>query len=168
MLMLFLAAVPMWPQSQQDPLTDRETEQIREYADRPPERIKLYLKFIEQRTSAIHQLSTDARDRGHGTRLRILIEEFTRLVDELQDNLDVYSKTHADVRKTLKEVIETSGKWPVVLKEAPPDRAYDFSRKTALDAADSANDEARKMLAEQEQYFAELKGKNKKKDAKPE
>lgn len=168
MLLFLLAAVPAWPQAQKDPLTDIEAEQIREYADRPPDRLKLYMKFIEQRTSAIRQISADGKDRSHGAKLHSLIEEFTRLADELQDNLDVYSKTHDDVRKVLKEVIEASSKWPTILKQPPPDNAYDFSRKTALDAAASASDEARKMLAEQDRYFAELKAKNKKDAVKPE
>jgi hypothetical protein len=163
-LLMLLVSLPVWAQSQKDPLTDAETEEIREYADRPPDRIKLYLKYIDQRTTAIHQIGHDAKTSGQDDRVRALIEEFTRLVDELQDNLDVYSTTHADIRKVLKEVIETSGKWPAVLQEPPADKVYDFPRKTALDAAESMNDEAKKMLAEQDKYFAELKAKNKAKE----
>ena len=100
-------------------LQTRKREEIREYADRPPDRVKLYLKFIDQRTTAIHQIGHDAKASGQDVRVHTLIEEFTRLVDELQDNLDVYSTTHADIRKVLKEVIETSGKWPTVLQEPP-------------------------------------------------
>jgi 1,2-phenylacetyl-CoA epoxidase PaaB subunit len=163
-LLIFLVSLPVWAQSQKDPLTDAESEEIREYADRPPDRVKLYLKFIDQRTTAIHQIGHDAKASGQDDRVRTLIEEFTRLVDELQDNLDVYSTTHADIRKVLKEVIETSGKWPTVLQEPPADKVYDFPRKTALDAAESMNDEAKKMLAEQDKYFAELKAKAKAKE----
>jgi hypothetical protein len=126
--------------------------------------VKLYLKYIDQRTTAIQQIGHDAKASGQDDRVRTLIEEFTRLVDELQDNLDVYSTTHADVRKILKEVIEASGKWPAVLKDPPADKVYDFPRKTALDAAESMNDEAKKMLAEQDKYFAELKAKAKAKE----
>jgi len=163
-LLIFLVSLPMWTQTQKDPLTETESEDLREYADRPPERVKLYLKYIDQRTTAIHQLGHDANTSGQDDRVRTLIEEFTRLVDELQDNLDVYSTTHADVRKILKEVIEASGKWPAVLHEPPADKVYDFPRKTALDAAESMNDEAKKMLAEQDKYFAELKAKAKAKE----
>ncbi len=163
-LLIFLVSIPVWAQSQKDPLTDAESEEIREYADRPPDRVKLYLKYIDQRTTAIHQIGHDAKASGQDDRVRSLIEEFTRLVDELQDNLDVYSTTHADVRKVLKEVIEASDKWPALLQEPPPDKVYDFPRKTALDAAESMNDEAKKMLTEQEKYFAELKAKNKAKE----
>ena len=164
LLLVLLVSIPSWPQSQNDPLTDAESEEIREYADRPPDRVKLYLKFIDQRTTTIHQIGRDAKASGQNVRVHTLIEEFTRLVDELQDNLDVYSTTHADIRKVLKEVIETSGKWPAVLQEPPPDKEYDFSRKTALDAAESMNDEAKKMLTEQDKYFAELKAKAKAKE----
>jgi len=163
-LLIFLVSIPLWAQSQKDPLTDAESEEIREYADRPPDRIKLYLKHIEQRTTTIHQIGHDAKAAGQDDRVRTLIEEFTRLVDELQDNLDVYAKTHADIRKVLKEVIETSAKWPGVLQEPPADKVYDFPHKTALDAAESMNDEAKNMLAEQDKYFAEMKAKAKAKE----
>jgi hypothetical protein len=44
-----------------------------------------------------------------------------------------------------------------VLNEPQPSSEYDFARKTALDAALSTNDQAKKLLKEQDQYFAEHK-----------
>src|SRR5664279_5686598 len=164
LLLIFLVFTPVWAQTQKDPRTEAESEDLREYADQPPVRVKLYLKYIDQRTTEIHQLGHDAKTSGQDDRVRTLIEEFTRLVDELQDNLDVYSTTHSDVRKILKEVIENSGKWTTILQEPPADKVYDFPRKTALDASQSVNEEAKKMLAEQDKYFAELKAKNKAKE----
>jgi hypothetical protein len=157
-VLIILATLPVWSQSHSDPLSDDEAEQVREYADRPPERIKLFMKFIDQRVTGIRQI---AKEPDRANKLHNLLEEFTRLVDELQDNLDVYSGTHDDLRKPLKSLVDESSKWPEVLNLPAPDRVYDFSRKTALEAASSANDEAKKMLAEQEQYFLELKKKGK-------
>ena len=157
--LIILATLPVWSQSKNDPLNEDEAEQVREYADRPPERIKLFMKFIDQRITGIRQI---AKEPDRANKLHNLLEEFiTRLVDELQDNLDVYAGTHDDLRKPLKFVIEESSKWLEVLNLPPSDRVYDFSRKTALEAATSANDEAKKMLADQEQYFIELKKKGK-------
>ena len=156
-----LAGVHAGAQSQKDPLTEDEVDQIREYADRPPDRVKLYMKFIEQRITAIKQMTGDPLVQNKPAKLRALMEEFTRLADELQDNLDNYEDTHEDVRKPLKDLIANSGKWPDTLNLPPPGRSYDFSRKTALEAAHSANEQATKLLDDLTKYFAEQKKKAK-------
>jgi hypothetical protein len=160
-LALALPASQLAAQSKRDPLNEDEVDQIREVADRPAERVKLYMNFIEQRIDAIRQMSSDSHVQNRPAKLRSLMEEFTRLADELQDNLDNYEDTHGDVRKPLKDLIAASAKWPDVLRSPPPDRSYDFSRKTALEAADSANQQATKLLADQTKYFAEHKNGHK-------
>ena len=159
-VLLFLAAAfcaPLFSQSQRDPLNEQETDQIREYADRPVERVKLYMKYVEQRTSAIDEMVGDTKIQNKPAKLRSLMEEFTRLVDELQDNLDSYDETHSDVRKALKDLVPASVRWQEVLNKPPADQTYDFSRKTAMDAAQSLSDQAHKLLVEQDKWFAEHK-----------
>lgn len=154
-------------QVNRDPLNDDEVDQIRDVADRPQERVKLYMKFIEQRIAAIKQMSSDPGVQNKPPKLRALMEEFTRLADELQDNLDNYEDTHSDVRKPLKDLIANSAKWTEVLNSPVPDRAYDFSRKTALEAARSANEQAAKLLDDQTKWFAEHKKGRKSDDQTP-
>jgi exonuclease VII large subunit len=155
-LLLLAPAAHVWAgqKPESDPLTQDQVEQVREVADQPVERIKLYIKFVEQRTSEIHQYVAHPHGQHPNMELHNLFEEFTRLADELQDNLDAYADQHADLRKPLKEVIEHSAKWPAILNEPQPSAEYDFARKTALDAALSTNDQAKKLLKEQEEYFA--------------
>lgn len=153
-LALFLLPVCLWSQTKKDPLNDEEIDQIREFADRPVERVKLYMKFIEQRTSAIKQMSSDPKVQNRPSKLRNLMEEFTRLADELQDNLDGYADNNNDIRKALKDLVPASAKWPDVLNLPPADPSYDFSRKTALEAANSTAEQAHKLQEEQEKYFA--------------
>jgi uncharacterized phage infection (PIP) family protein YhgE len=170
-LLLFVSAVlflspiaqPTWAQTQKDPLNDEEIDQVRELGDQPNQRIKLYAKFIEQRITAIKQLSTDKRPEKPSAELRAKIEEFTRLVDELQDNLDTYDGQHADVRKALKELVPESEKWEPTLRQPPSDANYEFARKTAIEAAQSISDQAKTLQKDQEKYFVEHKdqaGKN--------
>jgi len=169
-LLLFLSAILLlspltltWAQSQKDPLNEEEIDQVRELGDRPNERIKLLAKFVEQRITAIKQLSTDKRSVNRPAELRAKIEEFTRLVDELQDNLDTYDSQHADVRKALKELVPESDKWEPVLLQPASDPNYEFARKTAVEAAQSIRDQAKTLQQDQEKYFAEHKdqaGKN--------
>ncbi len=163
-VLLAAAGLPVaHAQQQKDPLTETQADQIREYGDRPNDRIKLYLKFVEERVAAIRELSVDSHENNRPSELRAKYEEFTRLTDELADNIDSYTSDHADVRKALKAVVEASPKWPDVMRKAPVDPAYEFVRRTALDAAQSSADDSKKLLAEQETYFAAHKdeaGKN--------
>jgi exonuclease VII large subunit len=156
------------PEAQQnnkdrDPLTPSESDQIAEVRDQPVARIKLYQKYIQQRIDAIKDLGASPKAEDRKAELRARYEEFTRLSDELQDNLDTFDEAHADIRKALKELVPATQKWPDILKVAAPDPTYDFSRKTALDAAESTSDQAKKLYDEQLKYFAEHKdeaGKN--------
>jgi hypothetical protein len=150
-------------QQQKDPLTESQADQVREFGDRPNDRIKLYLKFVEERVNAIRELAVDSHEDNRPAELRAKYEEFTRLTDELADNIDSYTSDHADVRKALKAVVEASPKWPDVLRKPPVDPSYEFVRRTALDAAQSSAEDSKKLLAEQETYFAAHKdeaGKN--------
>jgi hypothetical protein len=168
LLLFALAAVCLMPaahafgQRQKDPLTDQQVDQLRENGDNPLEKIKLYLGFIEERTTEMHRINAASRVQNpnglnQDTRLSSLYEEFTRISDELEDNLDSFAEQHADMRKVLKSVVEASEKWPAVLNEPKPGSVDDFVRKTALAAGQSVHDDAKQMLEEQEKYFSEHK-----------
>jgi hypothetical protein len=144
-------------QAKDDPLNDIEVEQVREVADQPIERVKLYMKFIEQRSHAIQEMAGDTKIQNRPAKLHNLMEEYTRLGDELQDNLDSYDETHSDVRKALKELIPASEKWMAALNKPTFDQNYDFARKTAIEAGNSLVDEAKKLQLEQDKWFAEHK-----------
>jgi hypothetical protein len=144
-------------QKNRDPLTEAEADQIAELRDQPVQRVKLYQQFIEARIAAIKDLGANPKAEDRKAQLRTRFEEFTRLSDELQDNLDTFDEAHADIRKALKELAPASAKWPDILKQAADDPAYDFSRKMALDSAESISDQAKKLLDSQTKYFAEHK-----------
>lgn len=168
---LWMLLVPtLQAQHHDDPLTETQADQVREFGDRPNDRIKLYLKFVEERVTAIRELSVDSHENNRPSDLRAKYEEFTRLTDELADNIDSYTSDHADVRKALKAVLEASPKWPDILRKAPVDPVYEFVRRTALEAATSSTDDSKKLLADQETYFAAHKdeaGKNGKAPSAP-
>ena len=130
---------------------------MRELTDQPDERVKLYIKFIEARTDGIHQTVRRAPDQHPGADIHNFLEEFTRLTDELADNFDAYEQQHVDVRKSLKFFAEHSAKWPAILNEPPSSPDYDFARKTAQEALDSARKTGAELLKEQEVYFAKHK-----------
>jgi hypothetical protein len=136
-----------------DPLTEDEVDQIRDNAIHPDERIKLYIKFIGERLDSIRQLAADKNAADRDAQIRAKLEEFTNLCDEIQDNLDTYDSAHADIRKSLKDLVAASAKWPDTVKALPSNATYDFSQKTAMEAAQSAADEAKHLAVEQDVYF---------------
>jgi hypothetical protein len=83
-LVVLPAARPAAAQRPADPLSDSEQEQVREYADQPVERIRLYLKFIAQRTDKIRQLGADLGGLARSDPAGGFDEEFTRLAEEFR------------------------------------------------------------------------------------
>jgi hypothetical protein len=75
----------------------------------------------------------------------------------LQDNLDSYDQTHSDIRKPLKDLVPASEKWLAIVNKPPPNQTYDFSKKTAIEAGTSLVEQAKKLQADQIQWFAEHK-----------
>jgi hypothetical protein len=158
---MLLAIAPAFAQSRKDPLTEQQIEDVREAGDQPLLRIKLFVGYVDERAKAIHSLNADAAAQNKSVRLHNLYDEFTRLSDDLQDNMDNFDQQHADLRKVLKEIVDKTGEWATVLNEPKPSTQYDFVRKTALDANQSAHEAATQMLADEIKYFAEKKKEEK-------
>jgi hypothetical protein len=156
-LCLLLPTIAGHAQQSKDPLTPAEEEQVREASDQPSERVKLYINFIEARTAAIDADVHHPATRHPGADIHTAFDQFTRLADELGDNLDAYDQSHTDIRKGLKVLVEQSAKWPAALNEPPSSPEYDFARKTALEAAGSVSDQAQSLLKAQLEYFAKHK-----------
>lgn len=151
-------------QRAKDPLTPAEEEQVREVADQPDQRVKLFIKFIEDRTAAIHRAVVRPETQQPGVEIHDQLDAFTSLVDELQDNLDAYDEQHLDVRKSLKYLLERVAKWKPVLEEPPGSPEYDFVRKSAQDSVSTLTQSATELLKSQEEYFSKHKpGKEPKK-----
>jgi len=150
-----------WSQSKKDPLTEQQIEAVREAGDDPPQRIKLFVGYVDDRTTEIHRLNTDRGVQDKGVRIHNQLEEFTRLSDDLEDNMDNFNEQHADLRKVLKVVVDKSAAWTTILNEPAPSGQYDFVRKTALDANQSVHEAATQMLDEQTKYFIEKKKEEK-------
>ena len=105
---------------------------------------------------------------------RLLLEDFTRLVDEIGDNIDDYVDRKYDLRKGLKFVIDGDTEFQLklgTLKEQSTGASakagseigdYSFVLLNATEAVNSSLDDARKLLTEQEAAFREEKKKKKK------
>jgi hypothetical protein len=147
------AASHLRAQDQDDPLSDDEVQQIRDSKIHPDDRIRLYMKFIGERLDAARQLASSRASTNEKEQVHDKLDEFTRLCDELQDNLDTYDSAHADIRKSLKDLAGASSKWPNAISGLPADPSYEFAQKVALEAAQSAVDEVKHLSVEQDVYF---------------
>jgi hypothetical protein len=139
---------------QPDPLSSGQVDQIRELGDRPVDRIKLLLQFIDDRLAAVKEMTPDSIENNRPEQMRQSLQAFTALTDELADNIETYDGDHADIRKALRLVVADSAKWAAVLKTPAPDSAYDFERTTALDATQASIEQAQTLLLSEEKYFA--------------
>lgn len=172
-LLLALAAPLAGQVGRRDPLTEAETDQLRELAMEPDRRLKLIIKFAQARLASIEEVRavpTPAADRVQ--KIHDLLEDFGRIIDELDDNIDDYVERKADLRKPLKDVIEADSEFQAklrALKESAKDesRDYGFVLQDSLDAVNSNLDSARELLDQQEAAFKAAKeaekAKNKKK-----
>ncbi|HEY1525485.1 MAG TPA: hypothetical protein VGH51_04535 [Candidatus Angelobacter sp.] len=160
LMLLSLAATA----KRRDPLTEAEVDQLREVAMDPYNRIKLMAKFAEVRLVAIDQVRVDPKlGAERGKQIHDLLEDFTAIIDEINDNLDQYEGRPLDkdtvkqYHKGLKELIEADERFdlrlrtlksaaetdPITKKEAPDFR---FVLQDAQDALKSNADMAREYM----------------------
>ena len=159
LLLLSVAAAA----KRRDPLTEAETDQLREVAMEPYNRIKLMIKFTEARLEAIDHVRLDPKQADPGKQIHDLLEDFTSLLDEINDNLDQYEARPLDkdtvkkYHKGLKELIDADTRFdlklnalksasetdPVTKKEAPDFR---FVLQDAMEALKSNADMAREYI----------------------
>ncbi len=151
-VLLWLALPPAAQKNKREPLTEAQQEQIAEAGLDPAERVSLYTKFVNERADVIKNVA-GRHETGRGRRIGDELQDFTALIDELASNLDEYGDRKADLRRTLKPLNESIGRWQALLRGLPGDPFYDVSLHDAADAVGDLADDARRLAAEQEAYF---------------
>jgi Tfp pilus assembly protein PilN len=139
-----------------DPLTEAETDEMRDTADFPDKRVELMIKFARARMSQIDQLRADPKKaKNRPQEIHDLLQDFTSLVDEIDDNVDMYSSHKTDMRKGLKLLIEADSEWQLSLRrlkeQSPPEELeqYGFVLTNTIDAIKESVEGARTTLQEQ-------------------
>jgi hypothetical protein len=153
-LVLLALALPVRAQRDDNALSDAEVEQIRESAYIPNDRVLLFVKLLDTRSSAIQNLFAHPRRPGREQDTHDLLEQFTSIADELDDNLDDYSTRHSDIRKSLSKLIDATDRWASALKSSPDNEAYNVSRKLALESIRDLREGANQLLEDQKTWFA--------------
>ena len=167
---LILAALPaVAEQHHRDPLNDLEIDKLRDAAQEPEARLKLYVEFARARLAKLEQVRADEKDPNREQLTRDALQDFLDVYDELNTNVDTFADRGDDLRKALKPVIEAETEFGSKLRAfrsslgSRPESQKDFTflLGSSLDAIDAGMKDHRDLLAEQEETF-----KHKKKDKK--
>src|SRR5437763_13886748 len=152
-------ALPVLAQRHHDPLTQPEIDQIRDASWEPRDRLKLYVDFARTRLVALEQMRSDPKTKDRPQQTHDKLDDFLLLYDELNDNIDTYVDRKDDIRKPLKVIIEADNEFQAklrALKDAadvsPSEfQEYEFVLTNVLDTVDTAAEDHKKLLADQEE-----------------
>ncbi len=164
----FLAATAQ----EREPLSDNEIGELREAAQEPLKRLRLYVSFSGSRLLDIDNLQGKNSVPDRGQQIHDLLQDFSTLVDEMDDNIDEYANRGQDMRKALPEVIKAETDFQTRLrtlqqtamndpKAAQEYRAYNFALEDAMESVRGSLEDAQKTLADQTEQFKELEEKQK-------
>jgi hypothetical protein len=158
-LTLSLFATIAGAQVRRDPLNPVEADQLRDAAQDPAERLKLYILFSRTRLTSLEQMRADPKAVNRAQQTHDRLQDFLDVYDELNDNIDTFVARKADLRKPLKAVIDADTEFQAKLRalkssaDADKNQAdkYDFLLTSVLDTIDSSVQEHRQLLEAQEE-----------------
>ena len=154
-------------QRRRDPLTEAESDQIRQATIEPPKRIKLMLTFATARLTAIDQIRANPNlQKEQTTQIHDLIEDFASIVDELDDNVTMFNERNEDLRKVLKTVVESNTDWQLRLRALRETsgtnlKDYEFVLQDATESVTESAASTRETLQSQNARFGKSKDKDK-------
>jgi len=151
---LFFRAPQAAAQRQEATLSEGEVEQLRDAAYIANDRVMVFIKLINTRIKALEDLYAKPRRPGREQDTHDLMEQFTSLANELEDNLEDYSDRHRDIRKALPKLIEASDRWGTAIRTPADNATYNVSRKIALESLDDLRQQSKQVLDEQKTWFA--------------
>jgi hypothetical protein len=189
-VVLVLAISAAAQRSHRDSLTGAEVDKIRDAAQEPEIRLKLYIEFARARLEKLQQARAgqtsddktakdndnkdDSKDKAQQT--REALQDFLDVYDELNTNVDTYADRGDDLRKALKPVIEADTEFGSKLRAFKSEgtsthedpKSYAFLLGSALEAIDESAKDHRDLLAEQEELFKHKKKQDRKESARGE
>jgi len=150
---LLLSAPLAAQQHKREPLTEKQQDAIEEAGIDPVARVDLYVKFLNDYSDTIKGLIPRAKSAARVRRINDELEDFSALMDELGDNLDMFSERKADLRKSLKGLNESIRHWQGVLHDLPSEPGFELPLKEAIASVNDLADQATEITADQEAYF---------------
>jgi DNA repair exonuclease SbcCD ATPase subunit len=148
-------------------LTAAEVTELRDAAQEPNDRLKLYLKFLHERIATLEQIRTDPKVTDRPGQIHDHLQDFLELYDELNDNIDTYADRKDDIRKPLKAVIEADPEFLQKINQYQSElegdkaetKSYAFVLSNIVDELKSSAEDHRKLMQEQEEAAKHKKKK---------
>jgi hypothetical protein len=159
-IVLAISLLPTaWAQRRADPLNALEEDQLRDAAQDPATRLKLFVEFARARLASLEQMRADPKVTDRALQTRDRLQDFLDVYDELNDNIDTFVERKSDLRKPLKSVIEADTEFQARLRALKSSadankteaKQYDFLLTNVLDAVDAGVQDHRQLLDEQEE-----------------
>lgn len=141
-------------QAAEDVLSQKEVDTLRDTAFTPADRVLAFEQFLNDREKRIDELV--AKRHGHtdyGGDMHDALDQFGQITDELNDNLDEYSRQHRDVRKTLPKLLQAIDKWTASLNAPSENEAYNVVRRLALDNVKDTREITQQLQTDLDVYF---------------
>lgn len=157
-IVLLACAASALAQRHRDPLTQPEIDKIRDTSWEPRLRLPLYVQFARARLVKLEEVRSDPKVTDRARQTHDLLDDFQLLYDELNDNIDTYVDRRDDIRKPLKLVIDADTEFQAKLRalkdaadvQPKETEQYEFVLTSAIDSVDSATDDHKRLLAQQE------------------
>ena len=139
--------------------SDEDIDKIRDASWEPRERLPLYVEFARARLVKLEEVRSDPEIKDRASQTHDLLDDFQRLYDELNDNIDTYVDRRNDIRKPLKLVVDADTEFQAKLRalknaaDVPraEAQAYEFVLTNALETLDASAEDHKKLLADQEE-----------------
>ncbi len=146
-------------QSRREPLNPVEIDQLRDAAQDPEQRIKLYIQFARTRLASLEQMRADPKVTDRAQQTHDKLQDFLDVYDELNDNIDTFVGRKSDLRKPLKGVIEADNEFQAKLRALKSSaetskeetQQYQFLLTNLLDTVDESVQDHRQLLEQQEE-----------------
>ena len=146
-------------QRRRDPLNPLEADQLRDAAQEPAARLKLYIQFARTRLASLEQMRADPKVTDRAKQTHDRLQDFLDVYDEMNDNIDTFVERKSDLRKPLKAIVEADTEFQARLRalksslDAGKEEAsqYDFVLTNVLETLESSSQDHRQLLKEQEE-----------------
>ena len=164
---LFVCALLALPlAAQRDFLTADEADQLRQTAQDPNTRLKLYVHFAKQRVDMVKSLLAKEKA-GRSILVHDALDDYTKIIDALDDVVDDALKKKADIQIGLGTVrsgeTEMLADLEKVQETSPADMArYQFVLKQAIETTSDSLDLAKQDLGVRAAGVKEREDKEKK------
>jgi hypothetical protein len=142
-----------------DPLTDAEILELRDAAQDPESRLRLFVTFARTRLTTMEQARSDPKTTDRAQKTHDALQDFLDIYDELNDNLDTFVKRKADLRKPLPMIIQSDGEFESRLRalktsvdnHSTDASEYEFLLTSALDTVETSIPDHKELLEEQQE-----------------